>query len=205
MWPCCCSPGPADRRDHAAAIGASPDDFWPIGDDRGDVDRRRPHRVTGRLGPGHLRGRRDARGPSSPGGGRRADARGGRLMVRALAEPGSRACARDLLDELVSSRATLVCVINRRAGHVASLALEPIVLAMLHQAHCSVARAWRASSGRPARWRRRGRVRRHRRRLRRAHDRPRARRPAIGRADRGRGQRALGGERSSTQPPKPSC
>lgn len=63
---------------------------------------------------------------------------GGRLMVRALAEPGSRACARDLLDELVSSRATLVCVNNRRAGHVASLALEPIVLAMLHQARCSV-------------------------------------------------------------------
>ncbi len=60
------------------------------------------------------------------------------LTVRTLTDPGSYVCARELVDELAANGTTLACVLNRRVGHVASLALEPLVLALLRQAECSL-------------------------------------------------------------------
>jgi hypothetical protein len=58
------------------------------------------------------------------------------LTVLTLADPSSYVCARELADELASNGTTLACVLNRRVGHVASLALEPLVLALLHKTEC---------------------------------------------------------------------
>ncbi len=60
------------------------------------------------------------------------------LTVRTVADPGSYVCARELVEELATDGTTLACVVNRRVGRVASLALEPLVLALLHKAECSV-------------------------------------------------------------------